>query len=93
MNPSDKQEARKHVETQPGSPNFDGAEAYEAYLNAQSAEQDRIDAELFQRLLHARSELGRAIADPMWADHSEVTKAALKRWHRTIDEVIKGASK
>jgi hypothetical protein len=44
-NPSDKQEARKHVETQPGSPNFDGAEAYEAYLNAQSAEQDRIDAE------------------------------------------------
>ena len=28
---------RKYVETQPGSPNFDGAEAYEAHLNAECA--------------------------------------------------------
>jgi hypothetical protein len=47
------------------------------------------DPQLFQRLLHARSELGRTIADPMWADHTEVSKAALKRWHSTIDATIK----
>jgi hypothetical protein len=31
------QNTLKHVETQPGSPNFDGAEAYEAHLNAECA--------------------------------------------------------
>jgi hypothetical protein len=31
------QSTLKHVETQPGSPNFDGAEAYEAHLKAECA--------------------------------------------------------
>lgn len=43
-------------------------------------------------LLGVRAELGRALADPMWANHCEVSKAALKRWHRAIDAALKGAS-
>ena len=36
----------------------------------------------------ARAEIGRTISDPMWADHAEVSKRALKRWHEAIDVEI-----
>ncbi|MFW6855312.1 hypothetical protein ACODYM_28895 [Burkholderia gladioli] len=37
----------------------------------------------------ALAEIGRAIADPMWAAHSEVSKRALKRWHKALSSAIK----
>lgn len=36
----------------------------------------------------ARAEIGLTISDPMWADHAEVSKRALKRWHEAIDVEI-----
>lgn len=51
-------------------------------------EYTQAELDQYQRLLHARSELGRVIADPMWADHAEVSKSALKRWHSTIDAAL-----
>ena len=35
-----------------------------------------------------RAELGLTISDPMWAEHAEVNKRALRRWHSVINAEI-----
>lgn len=34
------------------------------------------------------SEISACIADPMGADHAEVSKASLERWHKTLNESL-----
>jgi hypothetical protein len=39
----------------------------------------------------ALAEIGRCIADPMWAEHAEVPKRLLKRWHKAFNSGEKEA--
>jgi hypothetical protein len=44
--------------------------------------------EIRSRLTDAMHEIGRCIADPMWAAHAEVSKRTLKRWHQAISLML-----
>lgn len=51
-----------------------------------AAESDKRDALMFA-IHDSLKGIANCISDPMWADHAEVSKHSLKKWHKTLHDV------
>jgi hypothetical protein len=57
-------------------------------LDALSVEQSRETRDALEfRIKDAIAGIGNVISDPMWANHSEVSKFSLKKWHKVLNDV------